>query len=213
MITLSLLLAATLAPNAPTAASGAAPAPSPRLVASDGPPDSSFRYDYVDGAFVLGDFYGLRANGSYHLDGPWLALGRFEYLTEDEGNTDVDLLLFSGGVGYVHTLEDDLDFVGSAEIEIGHAEIDNPGGSADDDEVGLRLRAGLRFQANDEIELAGGVSFATIFDEDLGLDGQILYAFDEKLSGFVGFDIRDDTVALVGVRYHFYRKRDKHNAR
>jgi len=203
VLTVSLVLAATslsssTAPAAPNASTVSTP---PVVASDDGPPGSSFHYDYLDGAFVLGDFYGLQANGSFHLDGPWLALGRFEYLTDDEGNTDIDLFLFSGGVGYVHTLQDDLDLVGSAELQIGHAEFENPGGSGDDDDVGLRLRAGLRFQANDEIELEGGLSFATIFDEDLGLDGRILYAFDEKLSGFVGFDIRDDTFATVGVRY------------
>jgi hypothetical protein len=47
------------------------------------------------------------------------------------------------------------------------------------------------------------VSFSTIFDEDIGLDVQALYAFDEHLTGFVGLDIRDDTVGLIGVRYYF----------
>lgn len=204
MLTLSLVLAATslsssTAPAAPSASTVSTP---PVVASDDGPPGSSFDYDYLEGAFVLGDFYGLQANGSYHLNGPWLALGRFEYLTDERGNTDIDLFLFSGGVGYVHTLEDRLDLIGSAELQIGHAAFDSPGGSGDDDDVGLRLRGGLRYKAADQIDLEGGLSFATIYDEDLGLDGKVLYAFDEKLSGFVGFDIRDDTFATVGVRYH-----------
>jgi outer membrane protein with beta-barrel domain len=175
----------------------------PNSVVNDGPPNSSFRYDYIEGALLLGDFDGVRGGGSWHITGPWIGLGRIDYLTEDEGNTDVDLLLLSGGVGYVHTLENELDFIGSAEIEIGDAEIDGPGGNEDDDDIGLRFRAGARFQADEKIELAGGVSFSTIFDEDLGLDVQALYAFKENLAGFVGLDIRDDTVGVIGVRYYF----------
>jgi len=175
----------------------------PNAVEDDGPPNSSFRYDYVEGALLLGDFDGIRGGGAWHITGPWIGLGRIDYLTEDEGNTDVDLILLSGGAGYVHTLENELDFIGSAEIEIGDAEVDGPGGSGDDDDIGLRFRGGARFQANEKIELAGGVSFSTIFDEELGLDFQALYAFDEHVAGFIGIDIRDDSVALIGVRYYF----------
>ena len=204
MITLPLLLALTLLSDPPTTAGRSALSPRyPDAAESDGPPGSGFHYDYVEGALLLGDFDGVRGAGSLHITGPWIAVGRFDYLTEDEGNTDVDLILLSGGVGYVHTLEDELDFIGSAEIEIGDAEIDNPGGSHDDDDIGLRLRAGTRFQAADRFELAGGVSFTTLFDEDVGLDVRALYAFSENLAGFVGFEIWDDSFGMIGVRYGF----------
>jgi hypothetical protein len=152
---------------------------------------------------LLGDFDGIRGGASLPIKGPWIAVGRIDYLTEDEGNTDVDLVLLSGGVGYVRTLEAELDFIGSAEIEIGDAEIDTPAGSDDDDDIGLRFRAGARFQADERIELAGGVSLSTLFDEDIGLDFQALYAFKENLAGFVGIDIRDDSVGVIGVRFGF----------
>ena len=175
--------------------------PSPDL--GEGPPGSSFHYNYVDGAILLGDFDGVRGAVSLHVSGPWIGVGRLDYLTEDEGNTDVDLILLSGGAGYVYTVQDDLDFIGSAEIEFGNAEIDTPGGDDDDDDIGVRFRGGLRFQANEQIELAGGVSLATIFDEDVGLDARALYAFNEKISGFVGFEIWDDSFAMIGVRFGF----------
>ena len=203
MITLPLLALTLLSdPTAPVGGNAFSPVV-PSEVSSDGPPGSSFRYRYAEGALLLGDFDGVRVGGAWPVQGPWIALGRIDYLTEDEGNTDVDLLLLSGGVGYVHTLEEKFDFIGSAEIELGEAEVDGPGGSGDDDDIGLRLRAGARFQAAEKVELAGGVSFATLFDEDLGLDVEALYDFNENLAGFVGFDIRDDTVAMIGVRYYF----------
>jgi len=203
VITLSLAALLLLSdPLAPVGRNALSPA-SPTAVAEDGPPGSSFRYDYVEAALLLGDFDGLRGGGSWHIQGPWIGLGRIDYLTEDEGSTDVDLFLLSGGAGYVHTLRKELDFIGSAEIEIGDVEVDGPGGSGDDDDIGLRFRGGARFQADEKIEFAGGVSFSTIFDEDIGLDVQALYAFDEHLTGFVGLDIRDDTVGLIGVRYYF----------
>ena len=110
-----------------------------------------------------------------------------------------------GRVGAVHTLPAD----GEPRTELAllglmgypPAEIDTPGGDDDDDDIGVRFRGGLRFQANEQIELAGGVSLATIFDEDVGLDARALYAFNEKISGFVGFEIWDDSFAMIGVRF------------
>ena len=202
MISLPLLLA-LMHLSDPSASAGISLSPEYQSVAvSDAPPASGFHYGYAEAALLLGDFDGVRGGGSLHITGPWIAVGRLDYLTEDEGNTDVDLFLLSGGVGYVHTVKDELDFIGSAEIEFGHAEIDSPGGDGDDDELGLRFRGGVRFQATDVIELAGGVSLSTIFDDDLGLDGQALYAFNERLAGFVGIDIREDTIGMIGVRFN-----------
>ena len=202
----TLTLLALMLFSDPAAAAGPnAPLPGfPRYTVSDGPPGSSFRYDYAEAALLLGDFDGLRGGGSKHISGPWIAVGRLDYLTDEEGSTDIDVILLSGGAGYVHTLEDErIDLIGSAEIEIAEAEVDGPGGSGDDDDIGLRFRAGARFQPVDRFELAGGVSLSTIFDEDLGLDVQALYDFKENLAGFIGFDVRDDTVATIGVRFYF----------
>lgn len=206
MATLSLLLAATLhaAPAAPAAPTWTvSPSPDPPVAASQGQAGPGLRYNNVDGAFVLGDFYGLRGAVSFDLDGPWIGLGRLEYLTGDEGNVEVDEFVLSGGAGYVLGLGDSLDLIGSAELEWAHIELENAGSCADDDDIGLRLRGGLRYQANEEIELAGGLSYSTRSDEDFGVDFQVLYAFDERFSCFTGIDIRDDTFATVGLRYSF----------
>ena len=202
MITLPLL--ALMLASDPTALGPSAPSLGyPSQAVSEGPPGSSFRYKYAEAALLLGDFDGLRVGGTMPVSGPWIALGRLDYLTEDEGSVDVDVILLSGGAGYVHTLEDErVDLIGSAEIEIAEAEIDGPGGSDDDSEVGFRFRGGARFQAADKFELSGGVSLSTIFDEDLGVDVQGLYDFKENLAGFVGFDVRDDTVVTIGVRFY-----------
>jgi hypothetical protein len=198
MIATSLLALLPLLPVAPSA-----PVASP---GNDDPLDSTFHYDYVDTGFALGDLDGVQFRGSRHVGGQWVVLGRVEYLSDDNGNVDVNLLLLSGGVGYVvpiTDLEQPLDFIGSAEVEYGRAEVDTPGGSADDDDVGLRLRGGVRFQATPELEIAGGISLSTIFDEDLGLDLVALYSFKENLAGYVGFEDRDDTLLELGVRFSF----------
>ena len=198
------LLFALLLPNPATTAGWAASALTlAQGVESDGPPGSSFRYDYVEAALAFGELDGLRLGGSLHIEGSWIALARFEYLTEDEGSTDVDLLLLGGGVGYVHPVEQNLDVIGSAEVEVGEAEVDGPNRSEDDDDAGLRLRAGARFQATEQLELAGGLSWSTIFDEDLGADAMALYAFGQDLSGLLGIEFRDDTFAVLGVRFGF----------
>lgn len=179
---------------------GPVPAPAPTSsqeepAAAEQPPASSFGYDYVETALAFGDLDGLQVNGSLHLRGPWIAVGRYEALDYD-GRGDLDLL--SGGVGYVHTLEADLDLVGTAALEI--ADID---GRGDDDDTGLHLRAGVRFRVSEKVQLAGGVSVRTIFDEDVGADGQALYAIDDRLHGYVGFDVRDESFFLIGLRYGF----------
>ena len=199
MIAPLLLLAA--AP--PTPAPPAPSAPLQEVALTDGPPGSSFHYDYVDGALVLGDLDGLRVGASVHVEGPWIAVGRLDWLGDDGGATDVDLQLLSLGGGYVHAVDERLDVLGTAELEIGRTDVDGPGQSADDDDVGVRLRAGARYQATDRLEVDGGISLSTIFDEDLGADARALYAFDERFSGFAGLDARDDTLVLLGVRYRF----------
>lgn len=204
MITLPLL--ALMLASDPTALGGASAIPFayPSQTVTEGPPGSSFRYRYAEAALLLGDFDGLRVGGTMPVSGPWIGLGRLDYLTEDEGSVDVDIILLSGGAGYVHTLEDErVDLIGSAEIEFAEAEIDGPGGSDDDSDVGLRFRGGARFQPAEKFELSGGLSLSTIFDEELGFDVQALYDFKENLAGFVGFDVRDDTIATIGVRFYF----------
>jgi hypothetical protein len=205
MLTLPLLALMLLSDPAAAAGSKAPLSWSSRYtVGEKAPPGSNFRYDYAEGAILLGDFDGVRGGVSKYISGQWIALGRLDYLTEEEGSADIDITILSGGAGYVHTLEDErFDLIGSAEIEIAEAEVDAPGGGGDDDDIGLRLRGGARFRPDDRFELAGGVTLSTIFDEDLGFDVQGLYDFNEKFAGFVGFDVRDDTVATIGVRFFF----------
>jgi len=200
----------SLIPLLPSPAGDPVPPPAASLLLQgDGPADSSFHYDYAEGGFTFGDLDGVRFAGSKRISGPWIGVGRLEYLTEDEGRTETDLVLLSGGVGYVFPapeslgVEQALDFIGSVELEYGRVEVDTPGGNFDDDDVGLRFRAGARFQATEKIEVEGGVSLATIFDDDLGVDGRVLYAFNPKFSAFAGFEDRDDTFLRIGVRYGF----------
>jgi hypothetical protein len=200
LIALTLALASLSFIDPAAVAGGSTPPPMYTEGMYEGPPDSSFNYRYAEGAILLGDFDGLRVGGSFPIQGPWIALGRFDYMTEEEGSVDVDVLLLSGGAGYVHTIDEKLDLIGSAEIEIGDIEVD---GGGDDDDIGIRLRGGVRYQAHEKVELAGGLSFATVFDEELGIDGQALYAFNENIAGFVGFDNREDTVWTIGVRFNF----------
>lgn len=203
MITQLLLAAVVLTSSSAEAATALASAPrAAQDVEPSGPPPSSFDYRYFEAGIAVGELDGFRVEGSLPLTGPWIALGRFEYLSEDDGRADVDYALLSGGVGYVHPLRTDLDFIGSGEIVLGEADVDTPGTNVDDDDVGLRARGGVRYQVNPEVEFAGGLSLNTVFDEDLGADARALYAFDEHTSGFVGFDLRDESFVIAGVRFN-----------
>lgn len=162
-----------------------------------------FDYDYADLGLSLGDLTGLDVQGSYAINDNWLAVGRFSYLCDEQGVFDLDQTTLSVGGGYRYPLLEDLDLLGTAELEFGSIKLSAGGASASDNEAGIRLRGGARYGINDRLEVFGGLGLRTIFDGEFVLDAGALYAFDETFSAFGKLELGDDTLFTLGVRFGF----------
>lgn len=203
----ALPLAASLAP----AVTGNAGAPTPPIVSPsiataqhvDTETGGNFSYDYVEGGISLGEAVGTEIGFSHEVEGPWIAIGRFLYLTDDESGVDVDFFGLSGGVGYVHNLQTGLDLVGRAELEWGYVDASGNGVNDSDDEFGARVRGGARFAVMEDLEVFGNAGFRTIFDSDFVADFGAVYHLESNWSALGRVDIDDDTQFLLGVRYGF----------
>ncbi len=97
---------------------------------SQRPPQPDLSYTYGELRFVDVDTNGgdgFRLAGSFELEGPWLLVGAFTAL---DFNNNVDSTLLELGGGYVWDYSEDFDLVGT--LRLVRAEVDTPGGSADD---------------------------------------------------------------------------------
>lgn len=200
------LTAGTAPAVSSNAAAPTAPIVSPSFAAAqhfETKTGGNFSYDYVEGGISLGEAVGAEVGFSHEVEGPWIAIGRFLYLTDDESGVDVDFFGLSGGVGYVHNLQTGLDLVGRAELEWGYVDASGNGVNDSDDEFGVRVRGGARFAAMEDLELFGNAGFRTIFDSDFVADFGAVYRLESNWSALGRVDIDDDTQFLLGVRYGF----------
>jgi hypothetical protein len=161
--------------------------------------DRTFSYDYVEGGLSVGDATGFELGTSHEFEGPWIGVGRVLYLEDDESGVDVRFLSVSAGAGFVHALQEGIDLVATAELEYGDVDAK---GFGDDSELGLRVLAGARWAATDELEVFGNLGFRTIFDDEFGVQIGGRYQFGDQWSTIARFDIEDDyTQFLIGARY------------
>ncbi len=170
------------------------------------PHDAVFSYDYAQARYSIGDLDGLRLEGSYQLDAPWILVGHADLVGDEAGGVDLDYTSFSVGGGYVFPIETQgppLDIVATAELEYGRVKASLGGFSVSDSEIGIRLRGGARYAPLPEVELFGGASIRTIFDSNFSLDGVLLYHFDNGLSVVGSLELGEDSAISVGVRYSF----------
>ena len=148
-------------------------------------------YNYVQAAYASADIdaddMGIDVDGdgwaiggsvavsdNVHLFGGYTALGLDFGVDYDE---------FNLGVGYNHSITENVDFVAGLSYIKGEAEAF--GMSADDDGYGLSI--GLRSKLSDTIELEGGIQYADT-------DGGSSTAF----SAGIPFDLTDNVAFGVG---------------
>jgi hypothetical protein len=168
-------------------------------------PPTPFDYSYVDVRFDYFDFDGLddgetgfTLGGSYVVYPQVFVLGEYQRLTED-----ADSDTFALGAGFFMPFASRTDFTGDAAWL--HQEI-NLAGVADDDDDGIRLRAGVRQLLSEPLEVNAYLIHLNVdSDADTGvrLGGQ--YRWNDALS-FVGSYSRfDDDSDLfdVGIRLDF----------
>ena len=123
-------------------------------------------YTYAELRFVDVDTSGgdgFRLNLSYDLGNNWLIVGG---LTKLDFNNNVDSTLLELGGGYVWHYSKDFDLVST--LRFVRSEIDNPGGSFNDN--GFALSAGTRGLLAPKFEIRGFVNHINLDDSDTYLD-------------------------------------------
>lgn len=164
------------------------------------PSQSGLSYNYAELRFVDVDSNGgdgFRFGGSYELNGPWLLLGA---ITALDFNSNVDSTLLELGGGYVWNYTDDFDLVGT--LRLVRAEVDTPGGSAND--TGFALSAGTRGLIAPQFEVRGSVNHINMDNSDTYLELAGDYYFTEQFSAGLSLEFAGDTDSLtIGARWFF----------
>jgi len=164
------------------------------------PGQANFNYTYAELDVGLVDVdvpgadseLGVQVLGSYRA---WRDMFiRASYL--DSGG-DADLSLLKVGAGWAVPLQPQLDAYGL--FSIAHAEIGNG------DDTGWALEGGVRYMANEKIELNGLIEVVDFEDTELGFGLGGRYYFDDRLSVGLNYETISDFAdfILVGVRYQF----------
>lgn len=167
---------------------------------SQQPPQSDLSYSYAELRFVDVDTSGgdgFRLAGSYELDGPWILVGAFTAL---DFNNNVDSTLLELGGGYVWNYSADFDLVST--LRLVRAEVDFPGGDADD--TGFAFSAGARGKLTPQFEVRGSVNHINLDNSDTYLEIAGDYYFSERLAAGVSLDFAGDTDSFtLGARWFF----------
>lgn len=169
-----------------------------------------FSYNSITGSYSQIDFDNLNAdgdmlgiNGSAEIGESFFIFGSYGMADVDDGIISADIDTLSAGIGYHMPMSDQVDLVGSLSYE--YVDISVPGfGSIDDNGFGLGV--GLRYQANNEFEINGGIDYVDYGDggDDTSFSAGFLYDFAENFSVGVEGDWSDDTTAYgIGVRFYF----------
>jgi len=167
---------------------------------SQQPLRSDLSYSFAELRFVDVDTSGgdgFRLAGSYELDGQWILVGA---LTALDFNNNVDSTLLEVGGGYVWNYSDDFDLVST--LRLVRAEVDTPGGDADDS--GFAFSAGARGLLAPQFEVRGSVNHINLDNSDTYLQLAGDYYFTDQISAGVSLDFAGDTDSFgLGVRWFF----------
>jgi hypothetical protein len=163
-------------------------------------PPSDLSYSFAELRFVDVDSNGgdgFRLAGSFELDEQWILVGA---VTELDFNNNVDSTLFEIGGGYVWKYSDDFDLVST--LRFVRAEVDTPGGGADDS--GFAFSAGARGFLAPQFEIRGSVNHINLDNSDTYLQLAGDYYFTNQISAGVSLDFAGDTDSFsVGARWYF----------
>lgn len=139
----------------------------------------------IDGSVAISD--------SVHLFAGYTAAGL------DFG---VDATEFGAGIGYNTSLSNVVDLV--ARLSYEYVELEGPGGSIDDNGIGLGL--GIRFAATEQLELNAGIDYVDLSDSgnDTGFGVGGLYSFTDSFALGLGGNWSDDASSYtVSGRFYF----------
>lgn len=171
------------------------------IITNDKP--NTFTYDYLDVEYVDIDEFdtdGFRLSGSYDFEQNLSVIGS---IVIAEGNK-VDYTQLTGGLAYHQQIKDtETDLVLHAEIEMIDWDFDSKSSKKDDDDTGILIGSEVRHKINVDAELYGDLSLRTTGDNDVLLTFGGRLHFTPKLLGIVSYEISDQDILAVGIRYHF----------
>ncbi len=159
---------------------------------------ANFDYNYGQIGYEFDDFEGLTLTGSFEINQNIFVLARYASLTEDTLGVDIDYTDFNVGAGYHMPINNKTDAVFTVSFD--SAEVDIPGTPVSVDDTGLLLTAGVRFQVNPQIELAGGLYHVTTFDGDTGIQGEARYNINNTMSAGLSY-VSSDFVDGFGINF------------
>lgn len=140
---------------------------------------------------------GFKIAGSYELEGQWILVGALTLL---DFNNNVDTTLLEVGGGYVWNYSENFDLVST--LRLVRAEVDTPGGDADD--TGFAFSAGARGFLAPQFEIRGSLNHINLDNSDTYLQVAGDYYFTDQVSAGISLDFAGDTDTFsLGARWYF----------
>lgn len=139
---------------------------------------TDFSYTYVQAAYVSTDFLGVDGNGialdgSFELNKDFALIAGYETIGFD---FDIDLDFLALGAAFHMPVDDKIDAVFTGGLL--EAEFTFPGFS--DSETGNFLSAGVRVQANPQMEFGLALKRFDLDGAETGVDASVLFSFGKK---------------------------------
>lgn len=167
----------------------------------------NFNYNYLSAGFGTLEFDDINVDGNgFTLDGSYAISDSLHvFAGYDTAGLDlgVDANTWNAGIGYNTSVSDKIDMV--ARLSYEYIEIDVPAvGSVDDNGLGLGI--GLRYAANEEVELNAGIDYVDYSDggDDTAFALGGRYKFTEEFSVGLDGSWGDDTSRYsISGRYYF----------
>jgi hypothetical protein len=177
------------------------------LVFSASASAQGFDYNYLqlnygnvdlDDTSLDGD--GIGMSGSYAINPDWHVFGDYQTAGLDFG---VDVSRFGAGIGYNTEMSDIVDLF--ARFSYQYFELDEPGLPGDDD-TGYGFGIGMRYAANEDLELNAGIDFVDYGDggDDTAVSIGGLYSFNDAFALGLGGSWSDDISSYtLSGRFYF----------
>ncbi len=160
---------------------------------------NAFDYNYAEVVYADVDDVdsGLVLNGSRNLQPNFSLIGSVLFIG--------DLTGFSIGGAYHQkaTFAPNTDLVIHGSIENQDYEVCFGNFCVSDDDSGIALGTMLRHQPQDKLEVFGGLTYTTIWDNDMKLKGGVLYEVQNRLKVGASLELSDTDTLSLGVRYSY----------
>lgn len=152
---------------------------------------ADFSYTYAQASYISSDFAGadgdgFALDGSFELNKDFALIAGYETTSYDEFGVSLDIDVLALGVAFHMPVDEKMDAVftgGLLDAEMS-LDVNDPffgSFSISGDDTGNFLSAGIRLQANPQMELGLALKRYDMFDEaETGIDASLLFNLDKK---------------------------------